>query len=74
MCLTQVVLKSDSRIYSTRMIERAYALRDARENERRKIVKEKTQQQWRNACDDVRILDSKALTQYMVSHVLELSF
>jgi hypothetical protein len=56
------------------MIERAYALRDARENERRKIVEEKTQQQWRNACDDVRILDSKALTHYMVSHMLELSF
>lgn len=56
------------------MIERAYALRDARENERRKIVEEKTQQQWRNACDDVRILDSKALTHYMVSHVLEISF
>lgn len=62
-------MKSKLEKYSTRMIERAYALRDARENERRKIVEEKTQQQWRNACDDVRILDSKALTHYMVSHV-----
>lgn len=49
-------------------MERAYALRDARETERQKIVEEKFHQQWRTACDDVRALDSKALTQHMVSY------
>jgi hypothetical protein len=51
-----------------RIMERAYALRDARETERQKIVEEKYHQQWRTACDDVRALDSKALTQHMVSY------
>ena len=46
-------------------MERAYALRDAREAERRKIVQERLDEQWRDACDDARLLDSKALTHYM---------
>lgn len=49
-----------------RIIERAYALRDAREEQRRKIVEEKYNQQWRDACDDVRAMDSKALALHMV--------
>jgi hypothetical protein len=46
-------------------MERAYALRDARENERKAIVKQKYDAQWRDACDDARTLDSKAMTIYM---------
>lgn len=46
-------------------MERAYALRDAREKERLQVVKEKLDQQWREACDDARTLDSKAMTKYM---------
>lgn len=46
-------------------MERAYALRDARENERKRIVKEKYDAQWRDACDDARTLDSKAMTKFM---------
>jgi len=48
-----------------RVMERAYALRDARENERKAIVKKKYDDQWRDACDDARTLDSKAMTIYM---------
>ena len=46
-------------------MERAYALRDAREQARQKTVQEKYDQQWRDACDDARTLDSKALTKFM---------
>ena len=46
-------------------MERAYALRDAREATRRKIVQERLDEQWRDACDDARLLDSKALTLHM---------
>jgi hypothetical protein len=48
-----------------RIMERAYALRDAREKERMSLVKEKYDEQWRDACDDARTLDSKAMTKYM---------
>lgn len=50
---------------SFRIMERAYALRDAREKERMAIVKQKYDAQWRDACDDARTLDSKAMTLYM---------
>ena len=46
-------------------MERAYALRDAREEQRRNFVQEKLDLQWRDACDDARALDSKALTMFM---------
>ncbi len=48
-----------------RIMERAYALRDAREKERAKFVQEKYNEQWRDACDDARTLDSKAMTKHM---------
>ncbi len=48
-----------------RIMERAYALRDAREKERARFVKEKYNEQWRDACDDARTLDSKAMTKAM---------
>lgn len=46
-------------------MERAYALRDAREKERMEKVKEKYDEQWRDACDDARTLDSKMMTKFM---------
>jgi hypothetical protein len=46
-------------------MERAYALRDAREKERLRIVRDKLDEQWRDACDDARTLDSKAMTKFM---------
>jgi hypothetical protein len=55
---------------SFRIVERAYALRDAREEERRKYVQEKYDDQWRGACDGVRTMDSKALTLHMVVTLL----
>lgn len=48
-----------------RIMTRAYQLRDAREAERKKIIEEKLKLQWRDACDDARTLDSKAMTIYM---------
>lgn len=48
-----------------RIMERAYALRDAREAERKAIVKQKYDAQWRDACDDARTLDSKAMVIFM---------
>jgi hypothetical protein len=44
---------------------KAYALRDAREGARGELVKQKYDLQWREACDDARTLDSKAMTLYM---------
>ena len=46
-------------------MERAYALRDAREKARQDFVKEKLDQQWRDSCDDARTLDSKAMVKFM---------
>ena len=46
-------------------MERAYALRDAREQARATLVKQKYDEQWRDACDDARTLDSKAMTKAM---------
>lgn len=57
------VESQDSR--KDRIMERAYALRDARESQRLKLVQEKYNVQWRDACDDARTLDSKAMTQFM---------
>lgn len=48
-----------------RIMERAYALKDARENERKEFVKQRYDQQWRDANDDARTLDSKAMLKYM---------
>jgi hypothetical protein len=39
---------------------RAYALKAQREAERQEFVKECYQRQWREACDDLRAIDSKA--------------
>ncbi len=48
-----------------RIMERAYALRDARERERQKLVEAAYNQQWRDSCDDARTLDSKTLDKFM---------
>lgn len=46
-----------------RIMERAYALREAREKARLEQVKSAYDKQWRDACDDARTLDSEALVQ-----------
>jgi hypothetical protein len=47
------------------LMERAYALRDAREAARKKMIQEKLDALWREGCDDARTLDSKELTRFM---------
>lgn len=46
-------------------MERAHALKNAREKERQEFVKECYDNRWRDACDDARTLDSQALEQFM---------
>lgn len=46
-------------------MERAYALRDAREKSRQEYVRRRLDDQWRDSCDDARTLDSKALVLHM---------
>lgn len=46
-------------------MQKAYALRDAREKARQELVEKKYTQQWRDSCDDARTLDSKAAVRYM---------
>ena len=48
-----------------RLIERAYAFRDSREDERRRFVEERYYEQWRDASDDIRVRNSKAVTHHM---------
>lgn len=48
-----------------RIMEKAYALRDARESARNAYVKDCYDRQWRDACDDARTLDSIATTKFM---------
>lgn len=43
-----------------RIMERAYALRDARERERQLLVQEKLDKQWRDGLDEARTSDSHA--------------
>lgn len=45
----------------SRIMERAYKLRDERERVRNEHVKISLDKQWREACDDARTLDSEAL-------------
>ena len=48
-----------------RIMERAYALRDAREKDRQEYVKKRYDDQWRDSCDDARTLDSKAMVKFI---------
>jgi hypothetical protein len=48
-----------------RIMERAYLLRDKRENAKKESVQRSLDAQWRDACDDARTLDSKAMTQFV---------
>lgn len=48
-----------------RIMERAYALRDARERDRQEYVKKRYDDQWRDSCDDARTLDSKAMVKFI---------
>jgi cilia- and flagella-associated protein 53 len=46
-------------------MEKAYALRDQREAERRKFVEEAYERVWKDSCDDLRDLDGRALDKFM---------
>lgn len=46
-------------------MERAHALKNAREKERQDFVKQCYDNRWRDACDDARTLDSQALESYV---------
>lgn len=46
-------------------MQRAYALRDAREKARQEYVRKRYDDQWRDSCDDARTLDSKAMVIFM---------
>ena len=46
-------------------MQRAYALRDAREKARQEFVRQRYDDQWRDSCDDARTLDSKATVIFM---------
>jgi hypothetical protein len=48
-----------------RIMQRAYALRDARERDRQEFVRKRYDDQWRDSCDDARTLDSKATVVFM---------
>lgn len=48
-----------------RIMERAYKLRDDREAARMEYVKKCYDDQWRDACDEARTLDSIAMTQWV---------
>ena len=48
-----------------RIMERAHALKNAREKERQDFVKQCYDNRWRDACDDARTLDSRALETYV---------
>mmetsp|Transcript_5712 Transcript_5712/g.7878 ORF Transcript_5712/g.7878 Transcript_5712/m.7878 type:complete len:487 (+) Transcript_5712:109-1569(+) len=49
-----------------RMKERALALAAAREEKRKAFVEDAYNRRWRDACDDARALDSKAMLDYVV--------
>jgi cilia- and flagella-associated protein 53 len=48
-----------------RIMERAYALRDARESKRQSYLQECYDRQWKDACDDARTLDSIAMNKWV---------
>lgn len=48
-----------------RIKEKAFALKNHREKERELYIKKCMDAQWRDACDDARTLDSKAMTKFM---------
>ena len=48
-------------------MEKAHALRDRREKDRRQYVSDMYEERWREECDDVRDLDGKALSVFMAT-------
>ncbi len=52
-------------------MEKAFALRDAREKSRQEYVQDCYNRQWRDACDDARLLDSKAMINFVNSDRLQ---
>lgn len=61
-CLAKIETPADRK---ARIMQKAYALRDAREKARLEYVKQRLDDQWRESCDDARTLDSKALLKFM---------
>ncbi|KAF1778260.1 hypothetical protein GQ600_16510 [Phytophthora cactorum] len=59
-CLANVETPEDRK---QKMIQRALALKERREQERRAIVEEKRMQQYRESCDDIRVEDSNKVQQ-----------
>ncbi|CAM9425586.1 unnamed protein product [Chrysoparadoxa australica] len=53
--------------HKERMRSKALALRDAREADKKKMVQEMYDRQWRDACDDARTLDSSATVKWVAS-------
>lgn len=46
-------------------MQRAYALKEAREKQKAAYIEQCYNKQWRDACDDARALDSEATAAYM---------
>jgi len=55
----------DVEAVKARIMEKAYALRDARNAAKADFVQRAYDAQWRDSCDDARSLDSRALTKFM---------
>ena len=52
---------------SSRLLEKATALKNERESQRLKYVENAYEERWREECDDVRDLDGKALSVFMAA-------
>ncbi|KAG1713100.1 hypothetical protein DVH05_000826 [Phytophthora capsici] len=63
-CLANVETPEDRK---QKMIQRALALKERRERERRAIVEEKLLQQYRESCDDCRVEDSMKVQQLVLT-------
>ncbi|KAF1778254.1 hypothetical protein GQ600_530 [Phytophthora cactorum] len=63
-CLANVETPEDRK---QKMIQRALALKERREQERRAIVEEKRMQQYRESCDDIRVEDSNKVQQIVLN-------
>jgi hypothetical protein len=48
-----------------RIMEKAYALKEAREQSRQEYVQKRLADQWKDSCDDARTLDSKAMVMFL---------
>ena len=56
-------------LLSTRLLEKATALKNIREKQRLEFVDSAYEERWREECDDARELDGKALTVFMAAEL-----